>query len=65
MQAELDAVFLARGAHARCAPVIESGERVGRGIELDVDEAHRVLRRPLDAVLELRPASDVDPYSDP
>ena len=37
------------------------GEGVGRGVELDVDVAHAVLRRPGDPVFELRPAPDVHP----
>src|SRR5260370_31971344 len=56
----MNGVFLAGSAHRGGAPVVEPGERVGRGIELDVDAAHIMARRPFDRVLELEAPPDID-----
>ena len=61
MQAEMDAVPLAPGAHRRRPCVVDRAERVGAGIELNIDKAHPMLRRPGDGVLESQFAPDIDP----
>src|SRR5713101_8016546 len=60
MQAEVNAMLLAGSAHRPGACVVETGERVFRGIELDVDAAHIMARRPFDRILELEATADID-----
>ena len=60
VQAEPDAVLLEQPAHAGAALRIEGRQRVLRRVELDVDVADPVLRRPLDALLEADLAPEVD-----
>jgi hypothetical protein len=61
VQPELHAVPLARRADAARALVVEAGEGVRRGVELDVDVAHAVAARPLDPILQPHPSAEVDP----
>ena len=60
MQAERHAVPGGEFAHTGGAFVVERGDGVGRGIELDVDVAHAVFRRPLDALFEPDAATQID-----
>ena len=60
MQAKGDAVFSRELAHGIGAFVVERGNCVVRGIELDIDIAHMVFRRPLDAFLEPDAAAQID-----
>jgi len=50
-------------AHTKGAFVVKRRYGIGRGVELDVDIAHAVVRRPLDAILELDAAPEVDAYA--
>src|SRR6185312_17445889 len=60
MQPEMHAGPRTRVAHPRRARRIETGEGVGAGIELNIDVAHTVFRRPGYRVLELQLAADID-----
>src|SRR5271155_157453 len=61
MKAEMDAVFFTCPADTRGTCIIEAGERVVGGVELDVDVADIVSRRPRDGLLQPKSAPDVDP----
>jgi hypothetical protein len=61
MQPERDAVPGRELAHALGALVIEGGDRIRGGVELDVDVTDAVFRRPLDAVLELDAPAQIRP----
>src|SRR5882672_5158693 len=60
MQSEMNAMLLAGSAHRPGARIVETGQRVFRGVELDVDAAHIMARRPFDGVLELEATADID-----
>ena len=61
VQAEMHAVSFAGPAHAGGARVVEAAQRIGVGVELDVDPAHFMLCRPLEPLFEPEPAPDVNP----
>src|SRR5713101_3819920 len=63
MQPEAHAVFRARRTDRNASPIIEAGEHVGFAIELDVDDAHVVSRRPEDGLLEAQAPADIDAYT--
>ena len=61
MQAEMDAVPLAAPARtAAAARGVDRAERVGAGIELHVDKAHLMRRRPRDRLFQRQFAPDID-----
>ena len=60
VQCKVHAVPLECGTHIGAARVVERGNRVGGGIELDVDVFDIILCRPVDGVFEGQAAADVD-----
>jgi hypothetical protein len=60
MQPEPDAMLFAGGADRRGARVVDRAERVGAGIELQVDEPDLVGRGPGDGLFERQFTADID-----
>src|SRR5438105_547363 len=60
MQPERDPVCCRKLTHTLGTLVVEGGDGVIRGVQLDVDKAHIVFRGPLDAVFKLQATSEID-----
>jgi len=60
VQPQFDAVLVEQLPDGGTTPGIECGQGVLPRVELDVDVAQMVLRRPLDRVFKFEAAADVD-----
>ena len=61
VQAEMDAVPLTRPTNRGRARVVKGCQRIGAGVELDVDPPHLVRGRPFDRIFEPQALPDIDP----
>jgi hypothetical protein len=60
VQAEANSVVVAGAADRMCPGRVEAGDDIGASIQLNVDDADVMLRRPVDRVLQREFAADVD-----